>query len=191
MTRSIDPTKTQGLPDGLALANYPTPDGWDDKQKAGWDQNSETLLVGALSALHRQVSHIFEHSIPDSSYIFSTSHVQDASSTFERDIPWLRSHTNLPIILKVCPFAFVQKHTQQRADNHRSVPTPHKTKQPWCTHQGILRPDDALAAAELGCEGIIVSNHGGRQLDSAISSIEVNKWHCGFQRALQVGLIDH
>lgn len=26
---------------------------------------------------------------------------QDASSTFERDIPWLRSHTKLPILLKV------------------------------------------------------------------------------------------
>lgn len=39
-------------------------------------------------------------------------------------------------------------------------------------HQGVLRPEDALAAAELGCEGIIISNHGGRQLDSCISSIE-------------------
>lgn len=38
--------------------------------------------------------------------------------------------------------------------------------------QGILRPEDALAAAQLGCEGIIVSNHGGRQLDACLSSIE-------------------
>ncbi len=29
-----------------------------------------------------------------------------------------------------------------------------------------------MAVAQLGCEGIIVSNHGGRQLDSCLSSIE-------------------
>jgi (S)-2-hydroxy-acid oxidase len=34
-----------GLPEGLALANYPTPKGWDDQRAKGWDQNSETLLV--------------------------------------------------------------------------------------------------------------------------------------------------
>lgn len=33
--------------------------------------------------------------------------------------------------------------------------------------KGILHPEDAAAAKEIGCDGIIVSNHGGRQLDSA------------------------
>jgi L-lactate dehydrogenase (cytochrome) len=37
--------------------------------------------------------------------------------------------------------------------------------------KGILEVDDALAAAELGADGIIVSNHGGRQLDSVASTI--------------------
>lgn len=36
--------------------------------------------------------------------------------------------------------------------------------------KGILHPDDATKAVELGVDGIIVSNHGGRQLDSAIPS---------------------
>ena len=52
-------------------------------------------------------------------------------------IPWLRSLTSLPILLK-----------------------------------GILTAEDALLAVEHGVEGIIVSNHGGRQLDGAIASIE-------------------
>ena len=52
-------------------------------------------------------------------------------------IPWLRSITSLPILLK-----------------------------------GILTAEDALIAVEHGVEGIIVSNHGGRQLDGAITSIE-------------------
>ncbi len=36
--------------------------------------------------------------------------------------------------------------------------------------KGILDPDDARSAAELGADGLIVSNHGGRQLDGALSS---------------------
>jgi isopentenyl diphosphate isomerase/L-lactate dehydrogenase-like FMN-dependent dehydrogenase len=60
----------------------------------------------------------------------------DPSLTWEI-IPWLRSVTHLPIVLK-----------------------------------GILRPDDARHAADRGIDGIIVSNHGGRQLDGVPASIE-------------------
>jgi isopentenyl diphosphate isomerase/L-lactate dehydrogenase-like FMN-dependent dehydrogenase len=38
--------------------------------------------------------------------------------------------------------------------------------------KGVLHPDEARQAAELGVDGLIVSNHGGRQLDGAISSFE-------------------
>ncbi|WP_165975546.1 alpha-hydroxy acid oxidase [Actinomadura rubrisoli] len=38
--------------------------------------------------------------------------------------------------------------------------------------KGILHPDDARRAHELGAAGVIVSNHGGRQLDRCVSSIE-------------------
>jgi L-lactate dehydrogenase (cytochrome) len=37
--------------------------------------------------------------------------------------------------------------------------------------KGILHPDDARQAVALGVDGIVVSNHGGRQLDHAVSSI--------------------
>jgi L-lactate dehydrogenase (cytochrome) len=36
--------------------------------------------------------------------------------------------------------------------------------------KGILDPGDALEAVENGVDGIVVSNHGGRQLDGALSS---------------------
>ncbi len=39
--------------------------------------------------------------------------------------------------------------------------------------KGILNGADAKRAADLGCDGIVVSNHGGRQLDSAVAPIEV------------------
>ena len=38
--------------------------------------------------------------------------------------------------------------------------------------KGILHPDDARKAVDHGMDGIIVSNHGGRQVDGAISTIE-------------------
>lgn len=38
--------------------------------------------------------------------------------------------------------------------------------------KGILHPDDARKAMDVGMDGIIVSNHGGRQVDGSISSIE-------------------
>ncbi|HZV42887.1 MAG TPA: alpha-hydroxy-acid oxidizing protein [Saprospiraceae bacterium] len=38
--------------------------------------------------------------------------------------------------------------------------------------KGILRPDDAMKAANIGVDGIIVSNHGGRQIDGEIASVE-------------------
>jgi L-lactate dehydrogenase (cytochrome) len=36
--------------------------------------------------------------------------------------------------------------------------------------KGILDPDDAREAAALGADGIVVSNHGGRQLDGVLST---------------------
>ncbi len=52
------------------------------------------------------------------------------------DLPFLREHTRLPILLK-----------------------------------GILHPDDARRALDYGINGLIVSNHGGRQVDGAVSAI--------------------
>ena len=52
------------------------------------------------------------------------------------DLPFLRSRTKLPIVLK-----------------------------------GILHPDDARRAVDGGVDGIVVSNHGGRQVDGAIASL--------------------
>jgi L-lactate dehydrogenase (cytochrome)/(S)-mandelate dehydrogenase len=37
--------------------------------------------------------------------------------------------------------------------------------------KGVLNPEEARLALEHGIDGLIVSNHGGRQLDGAISSI--------------------
>ena len=38
--------------------------------------------------------------------------------------------------------------------------------------KGVLHPQDAAQAVRLGVDGLIVSNHGGRQLDGAVASLE-------------------
>jgi L-lactate dehydrogenase (cytochrome) len=54
------------------------------------------------------------------------------------DIPWFRSITKMPIVLK-----------------------------------GVQRVEDVLLAVEMGVQGVVLSNHGGRQLDFARSGIEI------------------
>jgi isopentenyl diphosphate isomerase/L-lactate dehydrogenase-like FMN-dependent dehydrogenase len=38
--------------------------------------------------------------------------------------------------------------------------------------KGILHPEDAVRALDYGVDGIVVSNHGGRQVDGAIASLD-------------------
>ena len=38
--------------------------------------------------------------------------------------------------------------------------------------KGILSPADAALARDCGADGIILSNHGGRQLDQAVSPLQ-------------------
>ena len=38
--------------------------------------------------------------------------------------------------------------------------------------KGILHPDDAARAVQEGMDGVIVSNHGGRQVDGAIATLD-------------------
>jgi 4-hydroxymandelate oxidase len=38
--------------------------------------------------------------------------------------------------------------------------------------KGVLHPDDARRAADEGVDAVVVSNHGGRQLDGAIASLD-------------------
>ena len=45
----------------------------------------------------------------------------------------------------------------------------------WGGHfclKGVMSVEDAIRAADIGCSGIVVSNHGGRQLDGSRSSFD-------------------
>jgi isopentenyl diphosphate isomerase/L-lactate dehydrogenase-like FMN-dependent dehydrogenase len=47
----------------------------------------------------------------------------------------------------------------------------HRTRLPVLV-KGILHPDDARLAVEAGASGVVVSNHGGRQVDGSIASLD-------------------
>ena len=38
--------------------------------------------------------------------------------------------------------------------------------------KGVLRADDALRGVDAGCDGVWVSNHGGRQLDTSVAAAD-------------------
>jgi (S)-mandelate dehydrogenase len=38
--------------------------------------------------------------------------------------------------------------------------------------KGVMHPDDAEQACTMGCDAIVVSNHGGRQLDGAMATLD-------------------
>ena len=38
--------------------------------------------------------------------------------------------------------------------------------------KGVLSPGDALRVANMGCDAVVVSNHGGRQLDGAVATFD-------------------
>lgn len=42
---------------------------------------------------------------------------------------------------------------------------------PFCL-KGVMSAEDAKKAADIGCQGIVISNHGGRQLDGARSGFD-------------------
>jgi isopentenyl diphosphate isomerase/L-lactate dehydrogenase-like FMN-dependent dehydrogenase len=46
-----------------------------------------------------------------------------------------------------------------------------RTRLPFLV-KGVLHPDDARRALEAGASGVVVSNHGGRQVDGAVASLD-------------------
>ena len=98
---------------------------------------------------------------------------------------WLYEYlkNGLPMFPNWLPYAGKGADADKVADFMASMTTPPLTwddvarfREIWPRKfilKGIMHPDDAIKAAELGCDGIVVSNHGARQLDRAPASIEV------------------
>lgn len=87
---------------------------------------------------------------------------------FENWVPYAGGKRSSAAVIQLLHAQFpVDDHTWRDVERFRSI-WPRKL-----VIKGILHPDDARRAAELGADGVLVSNHGGRQLDTAPSSLEV------------------
>ncbi|GAB7331289.1 hypothetical protein MBLNU13_g02737t2 [Cladosporium sp. NU13] len=106
------------LPKGMEMSNVKS-------RRAGGVSKAGLLLRAKTAADFKQI--VNEH----------RDTLTDMSLRWDEVIPWLRSQTNMKIILK-----------------------------------GILTEEDAKRAVEAGVDAIIVSNHGGRQLDGVPSTLE-------------------
>ena len=69
--------------------------------------------------------------------------------------------------------ALGRSQTPASAQTWRDLETYRKLFPRGLVVKGIMDPKDALRAIEVGCDGILVSNHGGRQLDQSPGSLDV------------------
>ena len=79
-----------------------------------------------------------------------------------------------PIVGKSAPLSDFQKWIHDNFDASVSWNDVEWVKRQWggpVVLKGILDPDDARAALDAGADGVVVSNHGGRQLDGVSSSV--------------------
>lgn len=81
--------------------------------------------------------------------------------------------------------AFMDRTFSGRLNRDRIAPIRDKWKGKLVI-KGIATPEDAQLAVDLGIDGIIVSNHGGRQLDSAESAIVSLKKLVSFKDQIKV-----
>ncbi|OQO14346.1 hypothetical protein B0A48_01222 [Cryoendolithus antarcticus] len=92
----------------------------------------------------------------------------DDTHNWARDIPWLKSVTGMEIWIKGSHYfpglhRFLQK---------LFCYAPRREGLATAISACILTAEDTLMAIETGCHGIIVSNHGGRQLDGVPATID-------------------
>jgi len=94
-------------------------------------------------------------------------------ATLRRGLPRLRmaeAHSEFATMMSVGEFVAGQLGGDLSWDTCKEI------KKEWdgpVVIKGILNVKDAKIAADIGMDGIVVSNHGGRQFDAAPSPIEV------------------
>ena len=120
-------------------------------------------------------SRLFESSMPLRNYIEALRHpawliayLWHGSPVFENWVPYFEPGASAKAI-------FQMVRTQFPVDNQtwHDLATFRRLWPRTLVIKGILHPDDAARAADQGVDGIVISNHGGRQLDRAPTALEV------------------
>ncbi|MGE4407928.1 alpha-hydroxy acid oxidase [Pseudomonas sp.] len=150
----IERVRSAGFDKLVITVDYPVPPNSDNNSRAGFCSPLRPSLRLALDGLVRPrwlfgtfLRTLFEHGMPHFENNYATRGVAVVSRNVKRDFSG-RSHLNwsyLELVRRLWPGKLVVK--------------------------GILHPDDACKARDAGADALIVSNHGGRQLDGTIAAL--------------------
>jgi (S)-mandelate dehydrogenase len=133
-----------------------------------------TVDVPIVSKREREIRNRFGQRMPLGAYIEALRHpawllgyLRHGRPVFENWVPYCDPGASLDTVIHLLRAQFpVDDHTWKDVENFRRL---------WprtFVLKGILHPDDAVRAAELGVDGIVVSNHGARQLDAGPTALE-------------------
>ncbi len=135
-----------------------------------------TIDVPVISKRERELRNRFgQPRLPLRLYLEALRHpawlfdyLRHGMPVFENWAPYSQGGSSAKAVLQSVGAQFpVADHTWRDVESFRRI-----WQRPLIL-KGILHPDDAVRAAELGVDGILVSNHGARQLDTAPSPLEM------------------
>ncbi|MCW8161813.1 alpha-hydroxy-acid oxidizing protein [Stutzerimonas stutzeri] len=151
----IERVRNAGFDKLVITVDYPVPPNSDNNSRSGFCSPLRPSLRLAFDGLVRPrwlfgtfLRTLLNHGLPHFENNYATRGIAVVSRNVKRDFSG-RSHLNwsyLELVRRLWPGKLVVK--------------------------GILHPDDARKACDLGADALIVSNHGGRQLDSTLSALE-------------------
>ncbi|TLX58586.1 alpha-hydroxy-acid oxidizing protein [Stutzerimonas nosocomialis] len=151
----IERVRNAGFDKLVITVDYPVPPNSDNNTRSGFYSPLRPSLRLAWDGLIRPrwlfgtfLRTLVNHGLPHFENNYATRGIAVISRNVKRDFSG-RSHLNwsyLELVRRLWPGKLVVK--------------------------GILHPDDARKARDLGADALIVSNHGGRQLDSTLSALE-------------------
>lgn len=152
----IERIKRAGFKKLVVTLDYPVPPNPDNLRKSGFSSPLEPSLRLAFDGLIRPdwlcntfLRTLWKHGMPH----FENNHAERGAPMISRkaarDFSGRRHFdwSYLDLVRRLWPDTLIVK--------------------------GILNPDDAVRARQADVDGIILSNHGGRQLDSTISPLQV------------------
>lgn len=150
----IERVERAGFTKLVITVDYPVPPNSDNYQRSGFSSPLRPSLRLAFDGLIKPhwlfgtfLRTLVNHGIPHFENNYATRGIAVIARNVDRDFSG-RSHLNWDYLERV--------------------------RQLWSGKlivKGIMNPEDARRARDLGADGIIVSNHGGRQLDGTIAAL--------------------
>lgn len=152
----IERVKRAGFTNLVITVDYPVPPNSDNNKRCGFSSPLRPSLRLAFDGLVKPrwlfgtfLRTLVNHGLPHFENNYATRGAPVFSRNVERDFSG-RSHLNWHFLERI--------------------------REAWPGNlivKGILHPEDASKARDMGVDGLIVSNHGGRQLDGVVAALRV------------------